>query len=178
MSVCLGRPARVFCSQDCAPDPIYGSVAVSMLSVAYGRRMPANGAQIDNLEAFRRQIFAMCRSGCAQNPPPRCCPKPPSSRLSQTRTLTPDNEWNQQLGVPISVERTRRSTDSHQMPVPCWRTNGNDRAAGYGPTPRQGARCGRPGLAPAPGSLGPATRNPAPARRIRPDPAARRVTPA
>ena len=60
----------------------FGSVAVSMLSVAYGRQMPANGGQITNLEAFQRQIFGMCRSGCAQNPPRHCCPKPPSSRLS------------------------------------------------------------------------------------------------
>ena len=42
-----------------------GSVAVSMMSVAYGRQMPANGRQIDNPEAFQRQIFGMCRSGCA-----------------------------------------------------------------------------------------------------------------
>ena len=50
---------------------ILGSVAVSMMSAAYGRQMPANGGQIDNLEAFQRQIFGMCRSGCAQNPPRR-----------------------------------------------------------------------------------------------------------
>ena len=43
----------------------FGSVAVSMMSVAYGRQMPANGRQIDNPEAFQRQIFGMCRSGCA-----------------------------------------------------------------------------------------------------------------
>ena len=51
-------------------DPNFGSVAVSMLPVVYGRQTPANGGQIDNLEAFQRQIFAMYRSGCAQNPPP------------------------------------------------------------------------------------------------------------
>ena len=37
-----------------------GSVAVSMMSAVYGRQMPANGGQIDNLGAFQRQIF-----GCA-----------------------------------------------------------------------------------------------------------------
>ena len=36
-----------------------------MMSVAYGRQMPANGRQIDNPEAFQRQIFGMYRSGCA-----------------------------------------------------------------------------------------------------------------
>ena len=41
---------------------IPGSVAVSMMSAVYGRQMPANGGQIDNLGAFQRQIFWMCRS--------------------------------------------------------------------------------------------------------------------
>ena len=31
-----------------------------MLSVAYGRQVPANEGQIDNLEAFQHQIFWMC----------------------------------------------------------------------------------------------------------------------
>ena len=48
-----------------------GSVAISMMSAVYGRQMPANGGQIDNLGAFQRQTFGMCRSGCAQNPPRR-----------------------------------------------------------------------------------------------------------
>ena len=38
----------------------YGSVAISMLSVAYGRQILANGGQIDNLKASQRQM-----QGCA-----------------------------------------------------------------------------------------------------------------
>ena len=40
----------------------FGSVAFSMLSVAYGRQMPANGGKIDNPEGFQPQIVATCRS--------------------------------------------------------------------------------------------------------------------
>ena len=106
-----------------------GSVAVSMLSVAYGRRMPANGAQIDNLAAFQRQIFAMCRSGCAQNPPPRCCPKPPSSRLSQTQSPALNNRLG--TGAKDGGGDPRRRRDRRQRPhqpmVPLPR---------HGPVPR------------------------------------------
>ena len=34
-----------------------GSVAVSMMSAVHGRRMPANGGQIDNLGAFQCQFL-------------------------------------------------------------------------------------------------------------------------
>ena len=45
---------------DCYSAPKFGSVAISMLSVAYARQMPANGGQIDGLKAPQRQM-----QGCA-----------------------------------------------------------------------------------------------------------------
>ena len=45
---------------DCYSARKFGSVAISMLLVAYARQMPANGGQIDDLKASQRQM-----QGCA-----------------------------------------------------------------------------------------------------------------
>ena len=45
---------------DCYSARNFGSVAISMLLVAYARQMPANGGQIDDLKASQRQM-----QGCA-----------------------------------------------------------------------------------------------------------------
>ena len=109
-----GNPLTPF---DCGGS-LLGSDAVSMLSVAYGYQMPANGGPIDSPEAFQRQVFAICRSGYARYPPARCRPKPPSSRLSQTHCCAPNNrrgvrcvrcENHAPKGVPIALpDRSNR----------------------------------------------------------------------
>ena len=45
---------------ECYSARKFGSVAISMLLVAYARQMPANGGQIDGLKAPQRQM-----QGCA-----------------------------------------------------------------------------------------------------------------
>ena len=114
----------------------------SLSGLPDGRQMPANGGQIDNSEAFQRRILAMYRSGCAQNPPPRCCPKPSSSRLSQPPSLTPrchgksmsDTNDHRLEPMPIAADK------------PLSRLRGRP---GGGPLARQRKRQAKPGKGPS-----------------------------
>ena len=42
---------------DCYSARKFGSVAISMLLVAYARQMPANGGQINKLKTLKRQMY-------------------------------------------------------------------------------------------------------------------------